>query len=266
MPGVLENMSMVRGLLDDPDNHKPSDRILFQIFGNQVAHHLSQLQNSGAPWSVYDWQLTAGAGQEDYLITAPSFGKPFWVHTEEPSDPYRARVEVPFSLIQNADQFYSGPRQIMSTSDNIPTATVISFYKKPDSYYARITPVPGGTAFYRVWYEVAPDLPGSLGEAPGLTSFHHLIRVQTAVAAIPYCQWGMVRIDASNPQDRMAWQVKAKALGDVLAKQEAQFQREFSTYIGSLMQPGVEARDGFGPEALDEWGWGLGILAPNSLS
>jgi hypothetical protein len=265
MPGVLENMSMVRGLLDDPDPHKPSDPKLFQIFGNQVAHHLSQLQNSGAPWSVFDWQLTTSAGEEDYLIAAPDFGKPFWVHTEDPSDPYRARVEVPFCLLQNADQFYAGPRQVVSTSDNVPSATVISFYNKSGSYYARITPVPGGTAYYRIWYEVAPVTPGSLSDSPGLTSFHHLIRVQAAVAALPYCQWGEIRIDAAAPKDREAWGFKTKALGEALAKQELQFQKEFSTYIGTLMQPGVEARDGFGPEALDEWGWGVGIFGPNSL-
>lgn len=265
MPGVLENMSMVRGLLDDPDPQKPSDRILFQVFGNQVAHHLSQLQNSGAPWGVLDWQLVAQPGQEDYLIAAQDFGKPFWVHTEDPGDPFRARSEVPFCLLQNAEQFYTGPRQIMSTSDNVPTATVISFYRKFESYYARITPVPGGTAYYRVWYEIAPGMPRNLGDSPGLTAFHHLIRVQTAGAALPYCQWGDIKIDAPEPKDREAWRFKTKALAEALSSQAAQFQKEFSTYIGTLMQPGIEARDGFGPEALDEWGFGIGILGPQSL-
>lgn len=263
MPSVQQNLSMIRELLDEPTPQKPSDRILFQLLGNQILHHQTQLQNSGAPWEVLDWTLTVSAGTEDYLVTAANFGKPFWVHTEDPTDPYSPRVDVPFSLLQNADQFYSGPRRVHSTNNNQPTAAVITFYRQPDAFYARVTPVPGGSATYNVWYETAPSFPASLGDAPGLSPFHHLIRIQAALAAIPYCAWGNIAAEALEPRIAAAWERKAKALALSLGKQEEQFQRQFDTYIGTLMTAGVEDRQGFG--AMDDWDIGIGAFGPNQF-
>lgn len=266
MPNTVENLSLIRGLLDDPDPHKPTDARLFEIFCNQVLHHKSRLQNSGAPWDVMDIPFSVSEGTEDYLITAGDFGKPFLVYTEDQTDPRRPRVEIPFSLIQNTDLFYSGPRQVFSTGDSVSTAVVFTFYRKQGAFWARVTPVPGGSADYRIWYEVAPDVPGSLGDTPGLTPFHHLIRIQTAVAALPYCAWGNLRIDAENDKHVERWKMKVELLGDVFTPQETKFDREFSTYIGSLMESGAEARDGYGDEYLmDDYGYSTASFGPNSL-
>lgn len=263
MPTVIENLSLIRGLLDDPDPHKPTDPRLFELFSNQVTHHVSRLQNSGAPWNVEDFELTAQPGQEDYLLPAGNFGKPFWVHTEDPNDPHRPRVEIPFSLLQNTDLFYAGPRQVYASNDNVSRAALFTFYRKQGGFYARITPVPGGSATYRVWHEVAPAPPGSLADTPGITPFHHLIRIQTAIAGLPYCAWGELRIDAEKDKFARRWETKVKSLGATFSKQEEQFDREFSTYIGSLMQSGAEAREGFGDDyMMDDWGPTFG---PNSF-
>lgn len=265
MPTVIENLSQIRNLLDSPDSHRPTDALLFEFFGNQVMHHKSRLQNSGAPWDVDDFLLSVSAGQEDYALPMGEFGKPFLVYTEDQSDPRRQRVEIPFSLIQNTDLFYSGPRQVFS-SGNVNTAVTMTFYRKQGSFWARVTPVPGGSMDYRVWHEVAPAPPGSLGDTPGITPFHHLIRIQTAIAGLPYCAWGSLRVDAESDKHVRRWETKCRALGAVFGKQEEQFDREFSTYIGSLMQSGAEARDGFGDEYLDDdWGFGAGSFGPNSL-
>lgn len=265
MPTTIENISLIRGLLDDPDPHKPSDPKLFEFFGNQVTHHVSRLQNSGAPWDVEDFLLTVSSGQEDYLLPVGNFGKPFLVYTEDQADPYRPRVEIPFSLIQNTDLFYSGPRQVYANNDNVNRAVVFTFYRKQGTFYARVTPVPGGSASYRVWHEVAPAPPGSLTDTPGITPFHHLIRIQTAIAGLPYCSWGNLRVDAETDRHVRQWKMKVDTLGAVFAKQETQFDREFSTYIGSLMQSGAEARDPYGEDYMaDDWGCSA-PFGPNSL-
>lgn len=265
MPTVSANIQGIRYLLDEPSANTPSYRVLFEIFGNQAVHHATQLQNSSAQWSIADWVLTVSTGQEDYLVTAANFGKPFLVYTEDDSDPYRPRIEIPFSMIQNINQFYSGPRQVYSSNDNNPTVQVIAFYRKNGAWYARVAPVPGGTSTYRVWYETAPDTPQSLGDTPGISPFHHLIRVQTAIAALPYCGWGDVRVDAKDKGDRAAWQAKTQALALALGVQAQQFQREFSTYLGTLMQAGVEARDGFADGYAIDTGFGIGAFGPNQL-
>lgn len=266
MQTTIENLAQIRRLLDDPDPHKPSDPKLFEFFGNQVMHHKTRLQNSGSPWDVDDHLLEVAAGQEDYPLPISEFGKPFLVYTEDQTDQFRPRVEIPFALIQNTDLFYAGPRQVHSNNSNTNTAVTFTFYRKQGSFYARVTPIPGGSTAYRIWHEVAPAPPGSLGDTPGLTPFHHLIRVQTAIAGLPYCAWGNLRIDAEKDKHAERWQAKVRLLGDVFIKQETQFDREFSTYIGSLMQAGAEAREGFGDGYLDDdWGYDVGSFGPNSL-
>lgn len=265
MPTVQTNLALIRQILDEPDPARPKEHILFQLFADQVMHQSSQMVNSGAPWSVSSELITAVAGVEDYQVLSTNFGKPFWVHSEDPTDAYKPRIEIPFSMIQNADLFYQGPRQVYSSNDNNPRAVVISFYRTSASYYARITPVPGGTCYYRVWYEVAPDQPASLGDTPGLTPFHHLLRIQTAIAALPYCAWGRLACDAESDRDVGRWEKKCAALALSFTRQEGQFQREFSTYLGSLMQTGVEPRDGWGDPYMEDAFYAGTLLGPNRI-
>lgn len=262
MPTVQQNIGLIRMLLDYPSAQRPSDPMIFELFSNQVQHHISQLQNSASPWSVADFPLTAAANVEEYPVPVTDFGKPFMVYSEDASQPYRPRIEIPFCLLQNADQFYQGPPLLYPSADNQPRAAVMSFYKRPDGYYLRITPIPGGYATYRIWYETEPSGPASLGDNPGVSAFHHLIRVQTAAAALPYSAWGLLAVDAADDKHVKRWETKCKALGAVLAKQEGQFQRQFDTYIGSLMQAGLEARDGWGDEYMSDGGNGGYILGP----
>lgn len=264
MPTVSQNLAQVRALLNEPSPQTPSDRVLFEILSNQIIHHQSQLQNSASNWAVYSFELTAVQGQEDYLVPAADFGKPFLVYWDDPNDTYRPRVEVPFAMMQNADQFYNGPRQVYSSSDTYPTVSTVSFFRQSDGWYARFTPIPGGSTTYTIWYETLPKAPESLGDSPGLSPFHHLIRAQTALAALPYCGWGDVRVDSVERAKAAAWERQTTALATALGVQVAQFQKEFSTYIGSLMQAGVERRQGFGDD-YEGGGWGVGSFGPNSF-
>jgi len=265
MPTTIQNLAMIRRLLDDPDPHKPSNPKLFEFFGNQVMHHKTRLQNSGAPWDVMDYLLTVSAGTEDYIVEVGDFGKPFLVYTEDQTDEFRPRVEIPFSMIQNTDLFWSGPRQVHATNDNTNTAVAMTFYRKSGGFYARVTPIPGGSTSYRIWYEVAPSPPGSLASTEGLTPFHHLIRMQTALASLPYCAWGNLRIDAEKDKHVDRFKAKVGMLATAFKDQEEKYDREFSTYIGSLMMSSAEARDGFGDEYMDDWGYDVGGFGPNSL-
>lgn len=263
MPSVIQNMTQIRYLLDEPAQGSPSDRLLFELLGNQILNHQSQLQNSSAQWAVAEWTLTAVANVEDYLVTATDFGKPFLCYYDDPTDTYAPRLEVPFSMLQNANTALWGPKTAMITADNVPSAYTMSFYRSAESYYVRITPIPNGTCTYKVWYEVAPNAPQSVGDTIGLTSFHHLIRAQTALAALSYCKWGAISNDAEDQKKAAAWERKVKALAAALGMQASQFQAQFSTYLGTLMQAGVEARSGFGDGYDADAGGGLGFFGPN---
>lgn len=250
MPSVNDNLTAIRLLLDRPDPQRPGLDLLFQLLSDQVQHHQNQLQNSGSQWSVASYTLSTGAGNEDYVVAAADFGKPFLVYTEDASDQSFVRREVPFVMLQNVDQFYSGVRQPQLTDQH--TVQMVSFYRSSGTWYVRVTPIPSGSKNYTVWYETTGESPLSLGSSVGLSPFNHLIRVQTALAALPHCGWGELTNEAIGRTGE-AWERKVKALAGARNREEAQFQKEFSTYIGTLMQSGIESRDGFGDDCGMLW-------------
>ena len=246
MATLQQNLVDIRYMLDEPAPNNPSDRILWQLLQDAVVHHRTQLQNTAAQWDVNEWQLVTAQSQEDYLITATDFGKPFWVHTYDPTNPQLPRVEVPFSQMQNTDMFYQGPAQLFTSASNIFSASVISFYRQNQQWYARLTPIPGGTATYNIWYETDPGGQLNLSDSPGLTPFHHLIRAQTAFNALPYCSWGDLSVGATEASKAAAWERKTKALAVTLGAQVAMYQRQFDIYKATLSQAGVERRQAYG--------------------
>ena len=267
MPTLQQNLTEIRYLLDEPSTGAPSDRLLWALLTNQVTHHQAQLQNSSAQWSVNSWPLVTAAGTGDYLVTAENFGKPFWVHTNDTDQPQLARADVPFSMLQNTDMFYQGPVQPYISSSDLFSAVTISFYRTGESWYARLTPVPGGTVEYLVWYETAPGGVFNPGDSPGLSPFHHLIRTKTALAALPYCKWGGVAVDATDAKMAMAWERKTKTLGAALGMQAVDYERQFDTYLANIMDAGVERRQAFGDSYMGATEpWAGGWFGPNQFS
>lgn len=243
MPTFNDNLTAIRLLLDRPDPQRPGLDILFQHLTDQVQHHHNQLQNSSAQWSVASILLTTSGGNEDYLLSADNFGKPFFVYTTDDSNESYVRREIPFVMLQNIDQFYSGVQQTQITDQH--TVQYISFYRSAGSWYARVTPIPSGSRAYTIFYETA-DIPApALGSIEGISCFNHLIRVQTALAALPHCGWGEIHPLAKG-EAGLIWARRIESLAKALAPNEAKYQKEFSTYIGTLMQAGVESRDPFG--------------------
>lgn len=242
MTTLRNNLSGVRVLLGYPDPHEPNDPLLFELLSNQAQHHFNQLQNGGGPWSVDKWTLQAAPGKEDYIISAQNFGKPFLCYTTDPADDQHVRCEVPFILMQNAGQFYHGPAQV-DISDR-HSIQYLSFYRQQGSFRVRATPIPGDQRDYVIWFETGLA-PGELDDTAGLTPFQHLIRTQAAIASLPHCAWTGARFNGSD-REAAAWTRKTQALAASLRQDEVKFQKEFSTYLGTLAQAGIEARDGFG--------------------
>jgi len=252
MPTLNDNLTAIRLLLDRADPQRPGLDILFQLLTDQVQHHHNQLQNSSAQWSVNSFLLTTSSGNEDYLLSADNFGKPFFVYSEDSSSESFVRREIPFVCLQNIDQFYWGTRQTQLTDQH--TVQFISFYRSSGSWYARVTPIPSGSKTYVVWYETA-DIPSpALGSTDGISCFNHLIRVQTALAALPHCGWGEFHPESMGEKGEV-WERKVRMLAEARRADEIKYQKEFSTYIGTLMQAGVEPRSYFGDEGGGAW-WG----------
>lgn len=241
MPTVAENLSAIRQRLGAPNPDRPSDPQLLNIYIDHVGNHCVQLQNTRSHWSVGRWTLTVDSGTEDYIIGAADFGRPFLVYTTDDTNAFHVRREVPFTLLQDADQRYQGPQQ---TQQQKHSAVEIAFYRTgPASpqWMARVIPIAGDSATYEVFYEANYTF-GALSDSPGLTLFHHLVRVQTALSALPLCAWG----DMSIKENPKSWQLQAQALRDVLLHDEEIFQKQFDSYRAQSTKEGVSRKRGEG--------------------
>jgi hypothetical protein len=262
MPQVSENISLIRQRLKEPDPHKPSDHQILNILIEHIYDHCAQLQNTANHWSIGWTQINATPGVEDYAITAGDFGRPFLVYTDDQSNDFHHRREIPFSMLQNVDQWYQGPEK-SGSSATTHSACEISFFKKTPSspsWWARFTPIPGESSLYQVGYEANYEF-GSLGDSPGVSSFHHLIRVQTALSVLPLCEWGEMSI-MSNPDK---WRLQAEALRVTLLHDEEIYQKRFDSYKANSSRAGVSQKRGVGWQyeeegghvgaMVDGWGW-----------
>src|SRR5262245_27010093 len=145
MATVVENIALIRQRLRNPDPHRPTDAEILNILIEHIYDHHAQLQNTANHWSIGWTTLTTIPGNEDYLITAADFGRPFLVYTDDPTNDFHQRREVPFTLLQDAEQRYTGPEKSGAAGSNTHSAVEISFYRRSPSApatFARLTPIP----------------------------------------------------------------------------------------------------------------------------
>jgi len=256
MASVNQNLSAIRLRLGEPNPHKPSDPQLLNLLIDHIADHQAQLQNTRNHWSIGWTEINVSSGTEDYIIAPSDFGRPFLVYTIDASDPFHQRREIPFSLLQDTEQRYQGPQQTQSASRH--SAVEISFYRQTPSsptWMARFTPIPGESSSYMVGYEANYEF-GALSDSPGLSPFHHLIRAETALAALPLCEWGEISI-LKNPA---AWKMQSDSLRQSLMVELGRFQKQFDSYKAMSSREGVSQKRGVGHCYEEEWGYGGGVI------
>lgn len=253
MSTVIENISQIRLRLKEPNPHEPSDPQILNILIEHIHDHCAQLQNTANHWSVGWTEIQTSDGQEDYIIPAGDFGRPFLVYTDDPTTEFHHRREIPFSLLQNVDQRYAGPAK-SGSSGTTHSACEISFFRSGPASpvaFARFTPIPGESSTYKIGYEANYEF-GSLADTPGISSFHHLIRVETALSVLPLCEWGDISIK-EKPDE---WRLQAQALRDALLHDEEKYQKRFDSYKANSSRAGVSQKLGVGWQYEEEWGYG----------
>lgn len=236
-----QNIAMIRARLGYPLEDYPTDGQLMQVLVDTLMNHSAQLVNTRNHWSVYHWTLTTVSGTEDYLVSASDFGRPFLIYSTDSSNTYHWRREVPFSLMQDADRRYSGPQQDYSS---YPWSAVeMCFYRIGQAWYVRPVPIPGATATYEIWYETNYSY-ASPSDTVGLEAFHHLVRVQAAISALPFVAWRGVSPE-ENPK---SWMVKARAVRDSLLHDEDSYKRAFDSYRAQSSRESVNNKRGYGAD------------------
>lgn len=250
---LSQNVAMIRRRLGNPLPHAPTDAVLLEFLLDQMMYQHTELVNTRNHWDIGNTIIVTAGGTEDYLVPATDFGRPFLVLTSDPSNSYHIRREIPIRLLQDASQIYAGPQQTQSASEW--SAAEIVFFRKANSWYARPVPIPGGSGTYVIYYEVNTYLPTGLGDTGGgLEAFHNLVRVQTALSALPQCEWVGCSMDR-NPE---TWVIRARAIRDSLLHDEAKFKQAFDLYKANSSREQVNDRLGYGWEYEDDWSGAYG--------
>jgi hypothetical protein len=244
MATVANNLALCRQRLGEPDRDILPDHRLLGLLVDALAHHTAQLANARYHWSVGSAALQVVAGTEDYALGAQDFGRPILVHTEDTTNTYHVRTEVPFTLIQDINQRYTGPQQTGSSYQH--TAVTMAFYFSSGQPYAKVVPVPGGSGTYRVWYEAVTNFTGT-GQNIGLSPFHHLVRAQACLSALPWCKWGEIAPDGKA----QAWEMRVRSLRDTLVYDEQKWQKEFDYWRHTGSREQVHNKILWGPADYD---------------
>ncbi len=253
MPSNAQNIALVRRRLGNPLDDSPGDSMLMEFLIDNLLNFTASLNNTRNHWSVNHWPLTVTSGTEDFIVTAQDFGRPFLVYTTDPSDTYHSRREIPFSLLNDAERRYSGPQQTQSAYPW--SAAEMCFYRIGQTWYVRPVPIAGQTATYEVWYEANYNA-SSAADVVGLESFHNLIRVQTAMSALPHAAWGGISV-TENPA---AWKLKVDAIAKSLVVDVERYQKQFDNYRASSMRDGVNSKLGYAPGYDEDDGLGCGSM------
>lgn len=254
MGNYYQNIGAIRRRLGHPLPSAPDDPIILQVLIEAFQHHHAELGNVAAHWNVDHWRLQAAQNQEDYLISAANFGRPFLAYTVDDTDEFHVRCEVPFSLLQNADRRYAGSATAYSSDKH--SAAEICFFRTSSVWYARLVPIPNGSGDYEVWYDQSYTY-AAPSETPGLEAFHHLVRIQAALSLLPHAAWrGITMIENPN-----LWQIKASAIRDSLLHDEAIYQKQFNEYRSQMSREGVSSKLAYGWQTEGD-DWGVGRMIP----
>lgn len=239
MATIAQNIGAIRRRLGNPLDNSPSDALILQALTDHLHNHQASLVNTRNHWSVDKFRLAVSDGVEDYVVAAANFGRPFLVYTVDDTDAYHWRREVPFTLLQDADQRYQGP--VKSGSADEHSAVEIAFYRREGlGWYCRLIPMPAATGEYEIWYETNYQYSG-LSDAPGLEAFHHLVRIQAALSVLPDCEWDGIR-KREQPQ---LWQTEAQARAAALMRDEQIFKTQFDNYRAQSSRESVNSKLGY---------------------
>lgn len=253
MPSNLQNVALIRRRLGQPLDDSPGDGTIMEFLVDNLLNHHASLVNTRNHWSVYHWTMQAVSGTEDYVVSASDFGRPFLAYTTDPTDTYHWRREVPFSLMQDADRRYQGPQQ--SQSAYSWSAAELVFYRVGQSWHVRPVPIPGQSATYEIWYETNYSYQ-SPSDVVGLEAFHNLVRVQTAMSALPHVAWrGCSPLE--NPQ---AWKIKVEAMAISLGRDEERYQKQFDNYRAQSSRDGVNSKTPYAAGYDGDDGIGVGLM------
>lgn len=190
-----EVMAMVRAKLDYPSPETLKDPTLLLSVQEKSEHYFNRINLTQRDWFIGTWDLTAINNVDEYLVSAPDWGRAISCETFDSSDPYNHfRREIQIGDFHDRDLFYQGSTKAgnnLSSADQ-HSAEFVAFYRKSadNLLYLQLTPMPGQSAEYRFWYEPNRPTPARLtSNLLFLEAFRGLLVTDVALSCLPYCRY-----------------------------------------------------------------------------
>lgn len=234
----IEQIFRVRDLLDNPLLDKPS---FHQIMRGELSAEqdlANELNNTGVPWTVAEYQLNYSPGQDSYDINVDNMGKVLFV-VRLTNNPWIPALPVPFqdlnelkygTLWNSFYNFYNG-WGAYSLSETIEQ---MAFYREGvvnQQVKVQIQPQPQSTATYIITYlvgVVSNDDP--LETTIALPEFATLTQLRNAMSLLPYTRWS---------EDRKEDMERKQELAAAFMYQLERKERALAEYKSSLVTPGI---------------------------
>lgn len=242
----------IRLTLQEPDAFAPSDDFLMQKLADvcQLLH--IQANNTGTGWSNKSTEVSLGANQIEYAISAgQTYGKPVRLHTYDPTNP---RIET--RKIELVD------RREMEAFRGVDAAIYYLDAETRQPKLEFLQPWPQARTL-RLWWESGEIKDPNLGDAlPVNGPFHRYAVIKASVAAIGACEWSALAKGLAPAEAEKAFEARRRALESRLEKQEIEYAQAFDSWIWNNREVGTGHIPGYADdfEAFsqqpDLWIWG----------
>jgi hypothetical protein len=253
VPTIQEMCTEARLLLDEPRPSKPPLRRLLLGVLQATADFYTQLELTGASWSVKpDYTLQVVGGQSDYQLSIDdSYGKPIQVLTYYPTNPSFIQRYVEFFVLNDLQFDWLLPQNIAAWTSvdgsNCTAARMAFYYKDDGSAWVRVLPQPQLSAQYLITFQSGAYASTiGLEQSPVLGQFHSLIETWAAQSVLPSCEWY---------DDFKENREKRRELAVSLKNDEARIADGFQRYIRSTITEHMTRRnDAFTDSDTSIWG------------
>lgn len=163
---------------------KPS--MVLEAIYNAITLRRNEMSLTDEGWDLTTFIINAQPNLEEYEITDPGFGRPYFAETYEPNNPRFRRREVKIARVQDRNiEAYAA--DILGSSKH--NARVMFFYNIGTPVpKVQIYPVPRQACAYRVWTETIITQEPRYRDVPAfLAHFFPLIKTDACITVLPWC-------------------------------------------------------------------------------
>lgn len=175
-------------LCGNPSEDVLPPSMVLEAINNAIALRRNEMSLTDENWDISPFIINVQANKEEYLITDPGFGRPYFAETYDANNPRLRRREVKIARMQDRN---IEARAVDTLGGSKHTAQVMFFYNigMPEPK-VQISPIPRQSCAYRIWAETIITQEPRYADVPAfLAHFFPLIKTDACISVLPWCKY-----------------------------------------------------------------------------